>query len=78
MRQIFITLGLGDEKMKVNEPYGNCDGGGVGELLYSFLTSALHGCEWLPSLPGKCDPVKGSAGPMKEWAGQVLKPIWRF
>jgi hypothetical protein len=50
----------------------------VGEQRYSStlsLTSALDGCEWSVSRPGRFRPVKRDPGPIVQEVGWVPGPI---
>jgi hypothetical protein len=44
---------------------------------YSFTTSALDGCEWSASRPGRALlPGKETPVPIGQEAGSAAKPVW--
>jgi hypothetical protein len=44
---------------------------------YSFMTSALDGCEWSASRPGcALPPGKGPPVPIVQEAGWAPEPVW--
>jgi hypothetical protein len=46
-------------------------------IAYSFTTSALDGCEWSASRPGRALPQKkGPPVPIVQEAGWAPEPVW--